>query len=464
MAESEIMLPGAGDTVCAISTPPGVGGIAVARVSGPRALEVAQAVWRGRRSIVDAQGNTCIVGTVVDSRGDDLDQAVATVFRSPHSFTGEDVVEFGVHGSRYVQHELIMALVGAGARVALPGEFSRRAFASGHMDLAQTEAVADLIAADSRAAQRVALSQMRGHFSRRIEEMRSQLVDLAALLELELDFSEEDVEFASRQRLMELAMQVRDTSARLADGFAAGRAIREGIPVAIVGATNAGKSSILNALTDDDRAIVSDVHGTTRDVVEDTIVLGDYTLRLRDTAGIRDTSDAIERMGIERSRDALQGAAIVILVVDSSAMPDAVPWAEVAANPDAAVIVAANKCDVAAARTYFEELPDAVVVATSARTGAGIAELREAITAAADRITLRDSPSDVIVTNARHHQALREAAAAATRVADGLASGLPGDLVAQDLRACIDALSAITGAISTPEILATIFSRFCIGK
>ncbi|MDE6137122.1 MAG: tRNA uridine-5-carboxymethylaminomethyl(34) synthesis GTPase MnmE, partial [Muribaculaceae bacterium] len=216
--------------MCAISTPPGVGGIAVARVSGPRALEVAQAVWRGRRSIVDAQGNTCIVGTVVDSRGDDLDQAVATVFRSPHSFTGEDVVEFGVHGSRYVQHELIMALVGAGARVALPGEFSRRAFASGHMDLAQTEAVADLIAADSRAAQRVALSQMRGHFSRRIEEMRSQLVDLAALLELELDFSEEDVEFASRQRLMELAMQVRDTSARLADGFAAGRAIREGIP------------------------------------------------------------------------------------------------------------------------------------------------------------------------------------------------------------------------------------------
>ena len=308
MAESEIMLPGAGDTVCAISTPPGVGGIAVARVSGPQALAIAQAVWRGRRAIVDTPANTCIVGTVLDSRGDDLDQAVATVFRAPHSFTGEDVVEFGVHGSRYVQHELIMALVGAGARIALPGEFSRRAFASGHMDLAQTEAVADLIAADSRAAQRVALSQMRGHFSRRIEAMRSQLVDLAALLELELDFSEEDVEFASRERLSQLAGQVRDTATRLADGFAAGRAIREGIPVAIVGATNAGKSSILNALTDDDRAIVSDIHGTTRDVVEDTVSLGDYTLRLRDTAGIRDTADTIERLGIERSRDALRGA------------------------------------------------------------------------------------------------------------------------------------------------------------
>lgn len=458
------MLPGAGDTVCAISTPPGVGGIAVARLSGPQALAIAQAVWRGRRAIVDTPANTCIVGTVLDSRGDDLDQAVATVFRAPHSFTGEDVVEFGVHGSRYVQHELIMALVGAGARIALPGEFSRRAFASGHMDLAQTEAVADLIAADSRAAQRVALSQMRGHFSRRIEAMRSQLVDLAALLELELDFSEEDVEFASRERLSQLAGQVRDTATRLADGFAAGRAIREGIPVAIVGATNAGKSSILNTLTDDDRAIVSDIHGTTRDVVEDTISLGDYTLRLRDTAGIRDTADTIERLGIERSRDALRAASIVILVIDSAAPLDAVPWGDVAANPDAAVIVAANKSDVASAQPSFAQLPGAVVVATSARTGAGIPALREAITDAADRITRRDSPSDLIVTNARHHRALRDAAAAAARVVDALAAGLPGDLVAQDLRACIDALSAITGAISTPEILSTIFSRFCIGK
>ena len=234
--------------------------------------------------------------------------------------------------------------------------------------------------------------------------------------------------------------------------------------MAIVGATNAGKSSILNALTDDDRAIVSDIHGTTRDVVEDTVSLGDYTLRLRDTAGIRDTADTIERLGIERSRDALRGASIVILVIDSAAPLDAVPWDDVAANPDAAVIVAANKSDVAPAQPSFTQLPGAVVVATSARTGAGIAALREAITAAADRITRRDSPSDVIVTNARHHRALREAAAAAARVVDGLAAGIPGDLVAQDLRACIDALSAITGAISTPEILSTIFSRFCIGK
>lgn len=456
------------DTICAISTAPGVGGIAVARVSGPRAIEIADRLWHSRRRLHEMPSHTCALGTVLDTRGEALDSAVATVFRAPASFTGDDVVELGVHGSAWVQRELIMALIGAGARLAEPGEFSRRAFAAGKMDLAQTEAVADLIASTSRAAHRMALSGMRGDFSKRIEDMRRQLVELAALLELELDFSEEDVEFASRERLTALAAEVRDSTARLADGFAAGQAIRTGVPVAIVGATNAGKSSILNALAGDDRAIVSDIHGTTRDVVEDTITVGDYTLRLSDTAGFRDTADAIEAMGIERSRRALGRAAIILLVVDTTA-PDAdVPWQDVVSTineaPDTTLIVAANKCDLSGSACV--QLPPeaslAIVIPTSAATGAGIDSLRDALANACRSLTAHTG--DTLVANARHLQALRDASAAAARTVDALNAGMPGDLVAQDLRACIDALASITGAISTPEILATIFSRFCIGK
>ncbi len=467
MADTEINTAAtSADTICAISTPPGLGGIAVARISGPHALATAQKIWRGKRSITAAGANTCIVGSVLDTRGEELDQAVATIFRAPHSFTGEDVAEISVHGSRWVQHELIMSLINAGARMAEAGEFSRRAFANGRMDLAQAEAVADIIASSSRAAQRIALSQMRGDFSRRIEHMRSQLLELAALLELELDFSEEDVEFASRERLIALATEVRDTTHRLADGFAAGSAIRQGVPVAIVGATNAGKSSLLNALAGDERAIVSDIHGTTRDVVEDIISIGDYTLRLKDTAGIRDTEDTVERLGIERSRRALRDAAIILLVVDSTSPTNTAPWAEIDAamadNPHIALIIAANKCDLAP--TPRIDRPDSVVVPTSALTGQGIDSLRKAITDVADNIASTCHAGDPLIANARHYEALRDAAAAAERIIHGLSDGIPGDLVAQDLRDCISSLSAITGAISTPEILSTIFSRFCIGK
>lgn len=455
------------DTICAISTPPGVGGIAVARVSGPEAIDIAGRLWRGRRGLHELESHTCALGTLLDTRGEVLDSALATVFRAPASFTGQDVVELSVHGSEWVQRELIMSLIAAGARLAEPGEFSRRAFAAGKMDLAQTEAVADLIASTSRAAHRLAVSGMRGHFSRRIEAMRSQLVELAALLELELDFSEEDVEFASRERLLALAADVRDTTARLAEGFAAGQAIRNGIPVAIVGATNAGKSSILNALAGDDRAIVSNIHGTTRDVVEDTINLGDYTLRLSDTAGIRHTADAIEAMGIERSRRALGRAAIILLVIDTTAPAADIPWSDVAAalkaEPGTTLIVAANKCDLPGAPVELPaEAAAATIVPTSATTGAGIDALRHALADACRALTA--GAGDTLVANARHHQALLDASSAAGRTAEALAAGIPGDLVAQDLRACIHALSTITGAISTPEILTTIFSRFCIGK
>ncbi|MDE6271116.1 MAG: tRNA uridine-5-carboxymethylaminomethyl(34) synthesis GTPase MnmE, partial [Muribaculaceae bacterium] len=343
------------DTICAISTPPGVGGIAVARVSGPEAIIICEKIWKAHKRLLDAPSHTCRVGAVTDSKGAELDQAVATVFRAPHSFTGQDTVEISVHGSQWVQQELITALIGAGARLAEPGEFTRRAFATGRIDLAQAEGIADVIASTSRAAQRIALSQMRGHFSERLKQLRETLLELASLLELELDFSEEDVSFASRSKLIELATDVRDTTGRLASGFATGEAIRNGIPVAIVGATNAGKSSLLNALTNDDRAIVSDIHGTTRDVVEDSITLGDYRLRLMDTAGIRPTDDPIESLGIERSQRALNAASVILLVIDSSEGIGKSPIEQVreamANNTNTRLIVALNKTDIARSDT-----------------------------------------------------------------------------------------------------------------
>lgn len=455
------------DTICAISTAPGVGGIAVARISGPKAIEICDRIWKGKRRLSAIPPNSCTVGSVLDTQLQPLDQAVATVFHAPHSFTGDDVVEISVHGSRWVQQELILSLIKTGARMAEAGEFTQRAFANGRMDLTQAEAIADLIASTSRASQRLALSQMRGGFSKGIEDMRRQLLELAALLELELDFSEEDVEFASRTRLEELATQVRDTTSRLADGFATGQAIRQGIPVAIVGATNAGKSSILNALIHDERAIVSDIHGTTRDIVEELVTIGDYTIRLKDTAGIRHTDDTIEALGIQRSRQALNSATIILLVIDNTATIEQAPWndirATIADNPAATLIIAANKCDIAPSSTSFPIEPHHII-STSAATGEGIEQLRNAINNTINQLAKEGACGDTLVSNARHYQALREASAAASGIIDALRAGLPGDLVAQDLRQCIDALSAITGAISTPEILATIFSRFCIGK
>lgn len=290
------------DTICAISTPPGVGGIAVIRISGPQAIAVADRVWHGK-SLSETAGHTARFGRITDpSRGGEmLDEAVATVFRAPASFTGEDVVELSVHGSRYVQRRLLEMLTGNGARLAEAGEFTRRAFANGKMDLAQAEAVADVIASNSRASHRLAASQMKGCFSRRLEELRDKLLDLASLLELELDFSEEEVEFASRERLREIATEIHSEVSRLEKSFSAGSAIKDGIPVAIVGPTNAGKSSLLNLLLGEDRAIVSDIHGTTRDTIEDTLEIGDYLFRFIDTAGLRDTSDPIEALEIGRA-------------------------------------------------------------------------------------------------------------------------------------------------------------------
>lgn len=479
------------------------------RVSGPEAITIVDTLWRGRK-LADTPSHTARLGSIVGPDGEQIDQGLATVFRAPASFTGEDVVELSVHGSTYIQRRLLDVLIDAGARMAEPGEFTRRAFRNGKLDLAQAEAVADVIDADSRAAHRLASQQMRGHYSRRLTQLRDQLIDLCCLLELELDFSEEDVEFADRSRLIDLTEQVRSETDRLSQSFRAGNAIKTGIPVAIVGAPNAGKSSLLNLLLGDDRAIVSDIAGTTRDTVEDTLHLGDYTFRLIDTAGIRDTDDAIEQIGVERSRQALQRARIVLAISDlSAANPGsdhgtppctnpaptsgsdhgAPPCTNPAPNPGSDhgsgpltpyassltphYIHILNKADLnpdgqpdtaAIEQLIGCTLPaDTPTLRMSATTGQGYDQLVQALLAAADADA--DTAGDtLLVTNQRHAQLLRQASDAAAEALDELRAGTPTDLVSQSIRQAIAHLSAIIGDIPSQEILNHIFSRFCIGK
>lgn len=451
------------DTICAISTAPGVGGIAVARVSGREAFVKVSAIWKGKDLAV-VPTHTAHLGKIIGPDGEILDEAVATVFRNPASFTGEDVVEISVHGSRWIQAQLIQTLISTGCRLALPGEFTRRAFAAGRLDLAQAEAVADVIASTSKASHRLAMSQMRGNYSKKIDAMRAELVQLASLLELELDFSEEEVEFASRSRLLELSDSLSEHLARAAASFKVGQAIKAGVPVAIVGNTNAGKSSLLNALVADDRAIVSDIHGTTRDVVEDTVEIGEYLVRFQDTAGLRDTDDPVERMGIERSRNAADAARIIIYVVDASAGVTPSTAALDLSHGDSSLIIVSNKCDLVNDfddAVWHSAYPDAEILHCSALHGSGIEDLRKTISKilAADTAT-----DDIIVANARHAEALGLAADSLRSLSSSLREGIPTDLAAQDLRQAIHHLSSITGTITTPEILQNIFSHFCIGK
>ena len=457
------------DTICAISTPSGRGGIAVARISGPNAIVITNRLWHGR-ALTEATTHTAHLGTVVDPATDaPLDQAVATVFRAPRSFTGENIVEIAVHGSTYIQQQLITLLCQAGARVAEPGEFTRRAFLNHRLDLAEAEAVADVIASSSRAAHRLAISQLQGHFSSHIDRLRNQLIDLAALLELELDFSEEDVEFADRSRLLSLAQSIRATLQQLADTFRSGHAITQGIPVAIIGRPNSGKSSLLNALLCSDRAIVSDIPGTTRDTVEDTIDINGITFRFIDTAGIHHTTDPIEQMGIERALQRAANASIIIWLTT----PDEADLTALHAtivehlSPNTHLILALNKADITddaatVLATQAQSAPSARQhTAISAKTGIGLDQLRQTIA----NLATADLPADesMIVTNARHHQALLAAADALTALIDGMQS-LTTDLLAFHLRQAIDQMASITGAITSDTILHTIFSRFCIGK
>ena len=455
------------DTICAVSTPHGMGGIAVIRVSGDDALDIVQRRWRGK-PLSDMTSHTAHLGHILDSQGELLDEAVLTLFRAPNSFTGEDVVELSCHGSMWIQQQIVSTLIDAGCRAATGGEFTQRAFANGKLDLSQAEAIADVIASQSRASHHVAMNQMRGAFSRQLSTLRSQLLQFVSLIELELDFSEEDVTFADRERLTTLATNIKKVIDSLAGSYQAGNAIKNGLPVAIVGPTNAGKSTLLNTLLGDDRALVSDIKGTTRDVIEDTIVMGGTLLRFIDTAGIRESSDVIESMGIERSFKKMDEARIVLWVVDATA-----PLAElenfhkqIAEHcQDKAVIAVVNKIDASDTQAVVKKLKelDVKIVEISAREGTGVEQLKQDIIEAAALPQVNDENA-VIVTNARHYHALVRASEAIDRTLQGLATGLSGDLVSQDIRECMHYLGEITGEISTDDILGEIFAHFCIGK
>lgn len=448
------------DTICAICTPVGTGALAVIRVSGSEALTIADSIWKGHK-LSEAPSHTAHLGYIFDpDNGEILDQAVATIYRAPASFTGDNVVEFSIHGSRWIQRQLIGLLLRRDCRLALPGEFTRRAFAAGKMDLSEAEAVADVIAASSAAAHRLAINQMRGDYSRRLNSLRDELIRLASLLELELDFSEEDIEFADRTQLLEIARSLHTELTRLANSFSSGAAIKDGIPVAIIGPTNAGKSSLLNQLLGDDRAIVSEIHGTTRDIVEDTIEIGPYLIRFKDTAGLRNTSDSIETIGISRSINAANTARIILYLIDPT-QPDA-PRPEQYGNAKTIYII--NKIDVATPEQLAAALtlaPEAVEI--SARKGINIDGVRDAILSTVNAGTQADSDT-LIVTNARHAAAFRAAATSAAAVISGLETNLTPDLIAEDLRQTIHHLSSVTGEITTPQILQSIFENFCVGK
>jgi tRNA modification GTPase len=397
---------------------------------------------------------------VIDLDGQ-VDEAVLTVFKGPNSYTGEDVVEVSVHGSVYIQQRLLQALLDAGARLAQPGEFTQRAFLNRKMDLSQAEAVADLIASQSAAQHRLALQQLRGGFGARIEELRQQLIDFAALIELELDFSEEDVQFAQRIELQALLDRLVDLSTELIDSFRYGNAIKQGIPVAIVGAPNSGKSTLLNALLKDDRAIVSDIPGTTRDTVEETMTIEGVLFRFIDTAGIRRTDDTVEKLGIERSYKKASEASIVVLLGDASVVAEGALRTEAAMlrkkiGEGPRILPVLNKCDVPGAPASKETL------SISARSGTGLSALQQAFLMYVQE--MRSGPGDIVVTNARHVDALQKARTSLLEAKKAIDLGISGELLAIDLRRAQHHLGEITGRITTEDLLGSIFGRFCIGK
>ena len=458
-------------TICAIATPPG-GALGIIRVSGTRAIEAVDRLFRpaNGKPLAQRGGNTTAFGTIA-AGGETVDEVVATLFRAPHSYTGEDSVEISCHGSAYIMNRIVQLLASQdGCRVAQPGEYTLRAFINGKMDLSQAEAVADVIASTSKAAHDVAVSQMRGGFSRKLKGLREKLLHLTSLMELELDFSDhEELEFADRSELKSLCDEIETEISRLCNSFAVGNAMKNGVPVAIVGETNSGKSTLLNTLLDDDKAIVSDIQGTTRDTIEDTVNIDGITFRFIDTAGIRDTSDKIESIGIERTFKAISQASVVLLVLDASIAM--FQWTELSEKvlplcKDKHVIVVFNKTDLIAEEqdTLLKRLiPDDMTAAfISAKEKRNIPTLQQLIVQASSLKQLNDE--DVIVTNVRHFNALSLALASIRRVNEGLAKDIPSDLVSQDLRECIYHLSDIAGEVTTDAVLANIFERFCIGK
>ena len=458
------------ETICAISTAPGCGGIAVVRISGPEALAICDTIFKPHnpaKSLLTQKAYTLCYGSIQQGE-ETLDDVMAAVFRAPHSFTGEDVVEITCHGSIYIQQQILQLLVKQGCRIAHPGEYTQRAFMNGKMDLSQAEAVADLIASTSAGQHRLALNQMRGGFSQELKQLRDQLLHLTSLMELELDFSDhEELEFADRSELQALAAQIERVISHLADSFSVGNAIKNGIPVAIIGETNAGKSTLLNALLNEEKAIVSDIHGTTRDVIEDTVNIGGVLFRFIDTAGIRETHDTIETLGIERTFQKLEQASIVLWVVDQTEAEQQIAQLSDRLLPlceGKTLILVLNKSDLPHSQLSIvnSQLSINKVVSLSAKHKEGIDQLKTLLLEAAQLPTL--SQNDLIVTNARHYEALTHALESIHRVQEGLSTHLSGDFISQDLRECIFHLSDIVGDVTTDEVLGNIFRRFCVGK
>ena len=446
------------DTICALATPPG-GAIAIVRVSGPDAIAITDNIFS--KAIKDAEGFTLHFGQIVDMDGKELDEVLVSVFRAPHSYTGEDSTEISCHGSPYIVKNLLESLIWAGARQAEPGEFTMRAFMNGKLDLSQAEAVADLIASSTQATHQMALSQMRGQFSNELKDLQEQLLHLTSLLELELDFNDQDVEFANRQQLSELMDKVEAHIKDLADSFQTGNAIKNGIPVAIIGAPNVGKSTLLNALLGEERAIVSNIQGTTRDLIEDTTQIGGITFRFIDTAGIRKTQSKLERMGIERSLEAAERAKIILLITDAGQ-----PFPDLDFKNNQIVLQVINKCDISlpSSSYLYHRLPDDRLFHISAAKGDGMEILKQALVKEVSLPTNLDATHS-IVTNVRHYNALKQALKAIRRAKKAFATQTPTDLVAEDLRDCLHSLAEITGSeITSEHVLHNIFANFCVGK
>ena len=449
------------DTICAPATAPG-GALAIIRISGPQALPIVSSVCR---CITTATPANTVHYSHITSGSEVIDEVMVTIFRSPHSYTGEDSAEISCHGSRYIIQQILDLLIKQGCRMANPGEFTQRAYLNGKLDLSQAEAVADLIASNNKATHDIALSQLRGHFSSDLSRLREHLLKLTSLLELELDFSDhEDLEFADRTELLQLAQQIESHIARLAKSFETGQALKQGIPVAIVGKTNVGKSTLLNRLLGDDRAIVSNIHGTTRDTIEDTIDIQGVTFRFIDTAGIRQTTDEIEQIGIIRTYQAIAKARIVLWLLDEApTVTEQQDMQERSEGKKLVIVITKSDKGISLASDFSFFIPHSSLIQISAKTGQGIEALERSIYQAADLPTL--SSSDVIVTNARHYDALQRANVSILHVLNGLTSGLSGDLLSEDLRQTIDLLSEITGGQITPqETLNNIFQHFCVGK
>ena len=464
------------DTICAPATVPGTGAIAIIRMSGKDSFRIADKVVSCKGSTIsETEGYKLRYGVALEADGTDLDTVLVSVFRSPHSYTGEDSVEISCHSSKYVVERLLQRLVDSGARPAGPGEFTQRAFVNGKMDLAQAEAVADVISSQNAAAHRVAYSQLKGGFSKELKSLRDELLKMTSLLELELDFSEEDVEFASRRELSALLDGALRHIHSLTDSFRYGNALRNGVPVAIVGAVNAGKSTLLNALVGDDRAIVSDIAGTTRDTVEETMTIGGHLFRFIDTAGLRTTLDEVEKIGISRSYKKMSEAEIVLALLDVTvpeeenehSISDIVNNLDVKSQK---LIVLLNKVDILGSNINVSLLnntvssPDEKVTKLyiSAKNGFGLDTLRTLLSDSQKTATL-DS-GQTIVTNLRHYQSLMSAAASLQHVKTSLLSGQTPDLLSEDLRQAIHHLSSILGEVTPDEVLGNIFERFCIGK